>query len=250
MTKYPSLYDELKDNDIIQPLLNLLRGPGFKLRQSDGKFVPTETSIVYDGPWDHIRTSYIHRCGIWHSIIFGLVGWEMRKQRFVPSYCQACFKVVVKPKTLEGLFALRDMQVQMDYQSKCGIEPRPTVHGLYGGYFYNRGLEEGLEKYRIVRDAVNENKVLGPALLPENSSKPGTVVLLKRACTEMEVPPPDGCGPSDKWVTTPWQMHKEHLIEIYTGFDEIHAVFPKHIKKRVWKRWIEPHSQWNRRPHS
>lgn len=182
--QYPSYYDELKDNDIIFAAMELVSSPAFRARMSDGRIEPVDTQMVYDGPWSHVKPSYQYKCTLWHNIVFNLVSRKFNNgMPFVHSQCQMCFKVVVRPRTLEGLFALEKMQKEMDYHAKCGIEPRPTVHGFYGGYFYNVGLKEGLDKFKIVWEAVDKDSVLQPALLPGEFTKrkTGTMVLLKRA---------------------------------------------------------------------
>lgn len=60
----------------------------------------------------------------------------------------------------------------------------------------------------------------------------------------MEAPPPQGCGDSDKWKITPFQIHKEKLVDSYFAFDQNDSMFPEHIRKRVHRKWIEFAFQW------
>jgi len=220
-----ALYEELKGRDIIAAVEPLLKQGILELRHSDGKIVPRELRHTYATPWLHHRCSYRHNCFIWKDIVFDNIVTRVLPQgkRFVPSSCMNCYKVVVRPKNLKQLFQLATVQYGLDHASKCGLETRYTVFGMYGGYFYNRGLEEGLQCYKMVRDAVN-------AHLGEDVK-----VLLKRSCTEME----HGVGPSDQWEITPEQEHFEKLIKSKFAMDIPILDQQPHLKDHVQRRWIE-----------
>jgi hypothetical protein len=144
---------------------------------------------------------------------------------WVPSDCQGCWKVVVRPPTLLALFALEHLQKRLDRPSKCGIEVRESVHGLYGGYFYNLSLEDGRECYAAVRAAVDADELLGPDV----------PVLLKRGCTEYELE----AGPSDEWKVTPDQERAEAEIKRLFVSDHNFSAQPDHLVTRVHRKWIE-----------
>ena len=102
--------------------------------------------------------------------------------------------------------------------SKCGIEERPIVHGLYGGYFYNDSLEEGLECYEKVCDAVD---------MP---------ISLKRGCTEFEL----ACGNSRTWEVTDSQLGFEDMVDrCVVKYPEDHARQSFHAIQGVHRSWIE-----------
>jgi hypothetical protein len=96
---------------------------------------------------------------------------------------------------------------------------------LYGGYFYNRGLEEGLERYKEVRAAVNDTDNLGT----------DTVVMLKRGCTEME----HATKPSNEWTITDKQLHIESLVLRKFVIDPQSRMQTESIQLHAHKQWIE-----------
>jgi len=173
-----------------------------KRRTTDGKFY-AEYQAAWNTPWVHVKHLFLVNCHVWKNITFHEI---VEKQlppdrRFVPAGCQACFKVVVRPQTVKQLFALEQLQIRLDHPSKCGIEIRPAVFGNYGGYFYNRSLDEGLECYKRVRRAVSRDRKLGKNI----------PVFLKRACTEME----HAIGPSNQWQIMPGQIEFEQQIQYH-----------------------------------
>ena len=215
-----SYYSDLVANDIIGLMREELTRGNFKLRNGDAKLV-AEKGPTHNTPWHHTKHSYAIDCFSWNSIMFEVVF----KQRFVPSKCQECYKVVARPKTLLGLFALVEIQKLMDVPAKAGYEVRPDVFGAYGGYWYCHGLEEGRERYAQVRAAVDASEHLGPEV----------EVLLKRACTEYE----RALGPSDQWEVTEEQLHLERLVERYVVLDTQHQEQSEHAIANVHRRWIE-----------
>lgn len=215
-----SYYQHCIDQDIISHARPLLEKAGFKLRDGDGK-IYVEATQAWDTPWHHIKHSGHVNCHLWHRIMFDVIF----QKRFVPSECQQCWKIVVRPQSLLQLFALLELQKRLDRPSKCGIEVRESVHGLYGGYFYTRSLEEGLASYKEVRSAIDEDQNLGPNI----------VVLLKRACTEFEV----ACGPSDKWEVTPEQQALEALVNKWFVHDINVRQQSEHVVSFIHKKWIE-----------
>jgi len=221
-----SYYDWIKANDIVEWCKPLIAQAGWAWREADGKLYAQLKPGIYDTPWHHVKSDYRLKCGLWHQIMFDMIGSKLPSgERFVPSKCQNCYKVVVRPKTLVQLFGLINLQKTLDRPSKAGIERRESVHGLYGGYFYNWGLAEGKECYNIVRKAVDEHENLGPE----------TNVLLKRGCTEYE----HACGDSDKWKITPEQLHIEALLDRWLITDDIEMRQPEKLIHNVHRKWIE-----------
>jgi len=216
----------LTEMDILTPIREPLRQGKLFLTEGEekidfaGHVRFTEDFILHKGvPW--------HKCYMWHGVWFPCYG-------IIPSPCHNCYKVVVRPKNLDQLFELYRLQQCMDRPSKCGIEGREWVDGLYGGYFYNTGLEEGRECYRAVREEVSK------------CISPDVSVILKRACTEYELPPPIGFGfgPSDKWVVTPEQERlEERLNESFVQHD-YYAIPGKYRRAQlvnIWVRWAASH---------
>jgi hypothetical protein len=139
----------------------------------------------------------------------------------------------VRPRTIVELFDLYELQKEMDVPSKCGVEPRETVHGLYGGYFYCRGKERGLERYKQVRELVDKH------LSPEVS------VTLKRYCTEFEIGAvgKDGGkhqGPSDQ-IGDVTQEERDMEIYIEAHFPDMgfQGAHPDHLVAATMMGWIK-----------
>ena len=233
-TKKLPLYNELARRDIINMAKGLLDNKSLFQRDSDGK-LDFEVRIAWDTPWHYVKPGWEVNCNLWNNFmfnnIFKRVPHSLRQGRtFVPAGCQNCYKVVVRPETLRQLFAMVELLKRLDVPSKCGIERREYVHGLYGAYFYNRGLPNGLEKYKMVRKAVDEDPLLGPDI----------GVLLKRACTEME----QQAGPSNLWTVSPEQGLIEKLVYETINVDNVrHYQTPMGVDY-VHGRWIEFAYAW------
>jgi hypothetical protein len=221
-----SYYIDLKGSNHLSVLKPLLKAGMLSLRGSDNKYV-ANLEVQYNSPWVHTKSDYRINCFLWKEIIFhGIVEKHIPPdRRFVPMGCQQCYKVVVRPKTLKQLFALEKIQAKMGHPSKCGIELRKEVFGNYGGYFYNRGLEEGLACYKKVRSAISMNSILGKEIK----------VILKRGCTEME----HCVGPSDKWLVSKEQIDLEVMINNNFVDDLPVLTQSENVKNDVRQRWIE-----------
>ena len=231
-----SYYRHLKANNIIDMLRPLLQSNGYSLRLSDGKFKAKKLSPDPNTPWIHIKHAQGFDCNLWHNIIFNIVSLKLPPgKQFVPRHCQSCWKVVVKPKTLQQLFNLLELEKSLGLPSKCGIEVRPEVHGLYGGYFYNRSHADGLKCYDIVKKALSENEILSVLLDDVDENKRTKNLLLKRACTEFE----HTVGRSDKWEITNEQVAVEDLIERYFVNENLDLVQQEHMTWDIKQRWIE-----------
>lgn len=229
-------YDHFKSYDIVGLLKPLLDGGNFHLRPEDGKLKPTQIAISRDTPWIHVKHTAGFNCGLWHQITFNTVVMGLPpEQRFVPRHCQSCWKVVVKPHTLQQLFNLLELQKKLDRPSKCGIETRDSVSELYGGYFYNKSFQAGMECYDIVKAGMLENEFLAP-LLDEVDGYGRTLrIILKRGCTEYE----HTVGDSSKWNVTPEQEFIEDLIDTYFVDENLSLTQPEHVVWNIKRRWIE-----------
>jgi len=223
-----SLYDWLLAHDVYTWLRPLIDG-GAWVVQDNGRLRPKFKQFATETPWVHHGHAGFD-CFVWSSIMFNIVSLNMGNlfiggKPFVPSGCQNCYKVVVRPKTLVQLFALNDLQERSGRPSKCGIEVRPSVHGLYGGYFYNAGKEAGEECYLAVREAVDNDPYLGEDV----------AVILKRGCTEME----HAVGPSDEWEITEAQETIEKLVKEWVVQSERDVPQPDPLVWHVKRKWIE-----------
>lgn len=205
-------YQDLSNQDIISKLRPLLDKGALFLRD-DGK-ITRQSRLAHNSPWIHTKLARNRNCGLWHMYhqAFG----------FIHSTCQECWKVVVRPRNLVELHKLLDLEKLLDLPSKCGIEKRETVCGLYGGYFYNDSLEQGRECYKIVRENVSHN------------ISPDVVVILKRGCTEFEL---EG-EPSDTWEVSQEQKDLEYLLLDLVDQDVTAVPQPEHVKQTVFRSWI------------
>lgn len=237
MAEQQSLYTRLKSNDVISMVYPLLASGVFRAREPDGYIVPNLEGIMTESPWIHTAENDLKfHCRLWHNISFNVVSKNIPKPyQFVPRGCQECWKVVVKPKTVEQLFSVLDIQQKLNRTSKCGIEERPTVKGLYGAYFFNNSLDEGLERYEIIKSELLNTEVLSPLVDEVDQNGRTTRIILKRGCTEME----HTVGPSNKWEITETQNMIEDLIEKYIEMDLNKGGQPPHIINHIKCRWIE-----------
>ena len=215
-----NLFVNLSKIALTLKLKKLLKpGGGYHLRLEDGKFVPNAVSLGWDAPWIYVQTVSDARCDIYHRVFF-----DVLKQ--VPSYCRNCWKIVVRPRSLIELFDLYEFQREMGVPCKCGIEKRPTVNGLYGGYFYTKSKEAGQARYKEVRKLVDKHL------------SPKTDVILKRYCTEFEIGP-GSLGASDKLPEqTPEEIELENqIIDQFprVGFG---TKQPDHVASAVMSEWI------------
>ena len=183
--------------------------------------------LMNNTPWCHAKSTATKHCSLDHNIIFN--NW-----RIIHPRCLECWKVVVAPRNFHELMLLYDLQKKLDYDSKCGIELRDYTPRHYGGYFYNLSLDEGREKYKIVRDAVSE------FISPEC----GASTILKRGCTEYEMVK----GPSLYWNVTKQQEKLLEIIESFVdvrrGFGEQSGMLQRNIKMK-WIIWAHSHGDFS-----
>lgn len=213
---------KLDQLDLVGRLKPLLMNQGYVLRVEDSKFVPKNAGIGWDSPWIYVQSSPLARCDIYHRVFYNVLD-------HIHSHCRNCWKVVVRPQNLIQLFDLYEFQRDMGVPCKCGMELRATVEGLYGGYFYTRSKEQGLEMYNEVRALVDEK--LGKDV----------PVILKRYCTEFELGGQGvkGHGPSDETPDiTEEEREMEEYIESHFPQVGLNNPQPKHLIASVMRRWI------------
>lgn len=233
-----STYDILKATDIVQTLMELFQKYNYKLRDRDGK-IEGSLSQAIDTPWIHIKPAVNSDgkqfdCYRWHKILFNMVSLKS-KAPFVPSRCHQCWKVVVRPQTLEQLFDVEVMMRMMNRASKCGLELRDRVFGHYGGYWYNESMEEGRECYQAAAEEMKKRPLLAPLLDKVDENGRTMWLMLKRGCTEFE----HAVGDSLHWKITPEQMQVESLVNYYVVGDDMIRQQPEHLQRHVHRRWIE-----------
>ena len=200
--------------DKLKPLLQ-----NGTLQITDHGRMRAQMSPSWNTPWIHVKHAETKRCWLWNDVFYRQFG-------LIHSGCQGCWKVCVRLKTLKQLVQLLELQKILDLPSKCGIEVRSHVHGLYGGYFYNDSLEEGKECYKTVKTAIYQ------AIDDPESVK----IVLKRACTEFE----HEQGDSSKWEMQSDQKEIEEIVEslVEDGSGTRNGQ-PDFVQAMVMKTWIE-----------
>ena len=105
----------------------------------------------------------------------------------VPIGCRNCYKVQVRPVTLDQLMATQRVAHALPYAYKAGASLNLRYQeGPYRALFYLDGLTQAREVYRQVREQVDDSPGLGPDV----------EVIIKRGCTTYEI----HCGPSNNFT--------------------------------------------------
>ena len=137
-----------------------------------------------------------------------------------------CWKIVARPKNLDELLAVRELQREMGLPSKCGVDLRAseTYKGIYLAFWYGPwgDLEASRELYKEVR-----RKVRGRLSLD-------TPVILKRGCTEME----NAFGPSHLWTYPLETRRKEELLDTTFEVKELMEMQPSFVETHTLAFWI------------
>ena len=223
--QYTGEYANLTSRDIIEWCRPLLETNAYHLRAGDGKLICT-THPAWNTPWHHVKQMMGLNCFLWHQLMFNNIFPRIPGgEKWVPAGCHNCFKVVVRPPTLKALHALLALQLELDRPSKCGCEIRPQVHGNWGGYFYNWGMDAGIQCYKDIRKAVSEWDGLGKDV----------PVILKRACTEFEMKIPN----SHEWEIQPGQIEAESVITNLVEYEQNYSPQSAHQLIKVHRMWIE-----------
>lgn len=209
-------YEDWTAQDILAPILEDVK-EGRVILKKDKIIIPG--NLGCETPWLNTLLANDRHCKVWGD-------YYHRLYRLVPRKCHYCFKVVVRLTTLRDLMKMREVQKEMNYYSKCGLEIRDFVSALYGAYWYcpiAGGLEGARLRHREVLAAVRKN--FSPA--PE--------VILKRGCTEMELEK----GPSHTWVYTEADRRLEKLLDDMVEIEESHETLPAYIETRILRTWVQ-----------
>jgi len=212
--KITDRYKNLINTDLLEPILPLLSQQAYKFNKA-GK-LEGEFRLSSETPWIHVRQDAAKNCAAWHQVWFNYY-------KIIPSGCQRCWKIVIRPKTLTELFLLYEILTDLNLHSKCGIEKRYSVGALYGGYVYNNSKEEGLE-----------NKILLEKVIHKKIGK-HVEIFLKRACTEFEHKFPD----STTWTVTDEQKVLESRLENLFVNRGTAIQQSDEIKHHVMANWIK-----------
>lgn len=220
-----SLYKSLQDNSIYTYWQHHINSGKYVVNPLDNKIYIAgdyfeKVGINIDRPWIYTNNNPEAYCDWMHDI--------QKTFDYIPSHCLNCWKVVVKPNSLAQLMQLYALQLKMieeDSQCycKCGIETREHVFGNYGGYFYNRSYEAGLDKLELVENLVH------------NEIDKDISVYLKRYCTEFEI----AYGPSQLYKQPIKAPHYEKLISDYFVMQEFHLVQSNETRMHIMNKWFE-----------
>lgn len=123
---------------------------------------------------------------------------------------------------------MQELMIKKDKTCWCkiGAEYRPWVHANWGAYFYNNSFEKGREKWKWVREMVDEHV------------SPEVNVILKRGCTEFERKYGPSIGWDAKFKDNPkckaWDgIVKDNMVRQVTSYFQ-----PDIIKKHVMAKWV------------
>lgn len=219
-----SVHTALRDQDLISKFQSGLENERYMLGP-DGKIWNTvEYNDAFQSsfktPWHYINPIPHAHCRWYHDIanLFG----------FVPDRCLNCWKVVVRPQTLQQLFSLQSLMIEMvekdpECYCKCGIERREWVYGNYGGYFYTTSKEAVQERYKQVRKLVDEK------------ISPKVPVVPKRYCSEFE----RAFGPTDQYKRTAEDEHWQRMINEGCHMVDYEDKQPDVAVRKVMREWIK-----------
>jgi len=207
------MYSRLKfDKTFRDKREQLLNSGKWKLTKA-GRLQKMLVGGSWKTPWIFISQPRKKFCWLWNEIYcqhFGLI----------PTPCRFnCWKTVIKPPNVKGLFHLYDVLKMVELPSKCGIDVRPYTFGSWAGFIYGDTLAQGKRYYKTVREH-----------LPDDFS-----VILKRGCTEMEQ-----VKPSDEWDDIEqWELWRENELNDFFEFEEMEFRQPDWLRRDIQEKWIE-----------
>lgn len=168
--------------------------------------------------WVFPKDIYGQRCDRLQMFFFSFEG--------IHSGCLNCWKVVVRPRTIKELLQLYNLQVDMNVDCKCGLEDgRAYVSGCYGGYFYCKGKEEGLQRKLQVKKEV------------ERQISKTLPVILKKGCTEFEQFIPNYENYEQPEDIKRWEVLFEAYVEHYERGQQDPLFALHNIHKWFRKAW-------------
>lgn len=235
------LYVEAEKREMVDKFMQT--HPNYFFRMEDGK-IDCIKRMQPDPPWAYIKQGYNQNCQFWHHVLFDCFFNRSK----VPIHCHNCWKVVVFPRDIEELFASYALINELGIPGKCGTEgERPNTPRLYGAYFYNNSLDDGLACYDLVKKSLERDKTYEYSLFGcdikarfNNGYDEPVKFILKRACTEFE----QACGPSDKWTYDDEQVELERMIANSFTQDIMGSRQSDVQLARIFYRWIHNAFQW------
>ncbi len=148
-----------------------------------------------DGSWSLTRTYLAANNWVFGPVntpfpcgkLMGFLFYQAYARATVPDGCRTCYKVQVRPATLQQLVASERIAHDLPYAYKAGASLNLQFQaGPYRTLFYLDSLQQAQDAYKQVRERVNLAKELGP----------NVEVTIKRGCTAYEI----HCGPSNNFT--------------------------------------------------
>jgi hypothetical protein len=170
-------------------------------------------------PWSHGKGTHKVNCSLDHHVAFELFN-------IIPPKCLRCYKVCMGLPNFASLMEMEEIQKQLPFACKCGMERRDYTPKHYGAYFYNTSMEEGKDKYHTVVDLITKNMTDGEEIAKG--------IILKRGCTEYEMIK----GPSPFWQMTEKEEEMYDLLTAHVTDYRSNARQPEAVKNFVRQEWI------------
>lgn len=231
-------FQALETFNVIKILRPLLEDGGYIIDPQDHIIKPAIESVDWKSPWVYVNPG--NEMGIcrFNTHLFNTLG-------IIPKYCRECYKITFRVGTVFQLVKMREMMrkefVLRGWHCKCGIEVRPWVPASYGGYLYSRGLGQARDRYLDALAIAEKWLTLGDSTIDRLRSAgfvfdPTPKVILKRACTEMEM----RLGPSDKWeFPADWDALEDHINQyVKVGLSKRNPPTPQYIIESKEAEWI------------
>lgn len=192
-------------------------------RIEDGRIQPPPKSLNFDSPWIFVEEALHPHCMLWHGVYYDGFG-------LIPEYCRTrCHKVVVKIAKVVDLFQLYHLMCHLRYPSKCGIDRRDYTKSRYAAFFYCNSMEEVLERYVQVKEAIQQN-------LPNPEAYS---IIAKKGCTEFEDPRMGG-KPSPEWGTpSPEEKDLEDHLTMIFNYEQSSNAQPAWLRNHIMYAWLE-----------
>lgn len=214
-------YQALRELDLITPVSHMIRAKKMTIDKTKSKIIYCTTKDT-EMPWMLVRKDPARDCTRWLEIYF-------QYYRIIPSKCFGCMKIVFRPESLEECFMVGELQKESGYYSKFGMEYRNFCPHLYGAFWYvplGATMVRAQQMHRAIKESLEAK--LGREV----------ELMLKRACTEMEL----GFGDSFEWgdEAPKEQMRLEHLLDAtFEPEDDKHAQQTSLEQSMVHRRMIE-----------
>lgn len=233
------LFQALEAFNVVRILQPLLDGGGYIIDPRDNKIKPAIESVDWKSPWVYVNPGAEMGVCRFNTHLFNTLN-------IVPKFCRECYKVTFRVGTVFQLVKMLEMMrkefLPRGWNCKCGFEVREWVAASYGGYLYNRGLRQAKERYLEAKELAEKWLTLSPATIEQLRTvgyvfDPTPKVVLKRACTEMEMT----FGPSDKWeFPVEWDHVENHISQyVQVGLAKQNPPTPQYLIEAKIAEWLK-----------